>query len=502
MEMLKKVLIANRGEIAVRIARGCRELGVATVAVFSEVDAGAPHTLAADEAICIGPAAPNESYLDVGKLIDAARTSGADAVHPGYGFLSERAAFAAAVRDAGLVFVGPSAETIEALGDKQRARALAEQAGVPVTPGAALEDDAQLPELAQRIGFPLLLKAASGGGGKGMRVVRSAEGLDEALGSARREALTAFGDDRIIVEKLIERPRHVEIQILCDQHGAAVHLLERECSVQRRHQKIIEEAPSVAVDAALRARMGDAALRIARAANYHNAGTVELMLAEDGHFYFLEVNTRLQVEHPVTEAITGVDLVHEQLRVASGERLALSQGDIAPRGHAIECRVYAEDPERDFAPSPGPVLALSEPQMPGVRVDSGIRHGQTIPLNYDPILAKVIAHAPTRDAALARARRAMAEYVLLGFPHNVPFLDAVLAHPAFVAGELHTGFIAEHWPDGFRGATASERELALAAALLDGPARGRSAATGGSAAGDTPSAAPSPWQSLGSWRQR
>lgn len=488
-----KILIANRGEIAVRIARACRDLGIATAAVYSDVDRTSPHVLLADEGMPIGPAEPAASYLNIDRILEAARRTGADAVHPGYGFLSENAAFAHACREAGIVFIGPPADVISALGDKSRARGIALEAGVPVVPGhdePSSDDD--LSRAAARLGFPVLLKAAAGGGGKGMRVVHAASELPDALASARREARSAFGDDALILERYIEDARHIEVQILADGHGNAIHLGERECSVQRRYQKIVEEAPSVAVDPGLRAELGEAALRVARAAGYVNAGTVEFLVDRDRRFYFLEVNTRLQVEHPVTEAVTGIDMVHEQIRIAAGHPLSVAQDQIALRGHAVECRIYAEDPEQGFAPSPGTVLHLWEPSLPGVRIDSGIRAGQTIPVHYDPILAKVIAWAPHRDGALRRLIQALGEYVILGIQTNIPHLRAIVVHPSFVAGELSTDFLPRHL-SGWRRPPPPPEAIAVAAALLaerQTPAAERR----------PPTAVPDPWDRLHGWR--
>jgi acetyl-CoA carboxylase biotin carboxylase subunit len=500
---LGKVLIANRGEIAVRVVRACRELGIKTVAVYSEVDAGAPHVLVADDAHCIGPADPAQSYLNIERLIDVARLTGAKAVHPGYGFLSENPAFAAACRDAGLIFIGPTAETIELLGDKARARELAIEANVPVLAGKlAPDDETALRQAAEQIGYPVMLKAAAGGGGKGMRVVRDAAELWQRYGSARREARSAFGNDTILIERFIERPRHIEMQILADHEGNMVYLGERECSVQRRHQKIIEESPSPLMDeavsleagqagASMRQRMGEAALRLAKAAGYRNAGTVEFLVAPDGEFYFLEVNTRLQVEHPVTELVTRLDLVHQQLRVAADETLDLSQADVSLRGHAIEARLYAEDPERDFAPSPGKVLHLYEPQFAGLRIDSGVRQGQIVPVSYDPILAKLIAWAPTRDGAIARLLEGLSEYALLGVKTNKSYLEEILDHPAFRAAELATDFIPRHFAD-YQVPAPSAEQVALAATMLSLEQRPR-----------TVTCAPQrldPWDTLDGWR--
>ncbi len=500
--MFSKILIANRGEIAVRVIRACREMDIGTVAVYSDADAESPHVWLADEAVPIGPAEAAQSYLNVDRILETARRTGAQAIHPGYGFLAENAAFASACADAGIVFIGPPAGVIRSLGDKARARRLAAAAGVPVIPGIddPGADDATIREAALRVGLPVLLKAASGGGGKGMRVVHRVEELESAVASARREAQAAFGDDALLIERLIERPRHVEVQILADAHGQIVHLGERECSIQRRHQKVIEESPAPAVDRRLRAALWGAAVRVARAAGYVNAGTVEFLLDRDGRFYFLEVNTRLQVEHPVTELVTGIDLVQAQIHIAAGEPLALRQEDVAWRGHAIECRVYAEDPEAGFAPSPGRVLHLFEPAMPGVRIDSGIRTGQVIPPYYDPIVSKIIAWAPDRPRALRRMGEALRDCVVLGCQTNLSFLRAVIVHPEFAAGRLSTDFLREHMASWRRPAPAPEI-IALAAALADA---GLSAAPGLSAASSTGLSSSvslaDPWQRLRGWR--
>jgi acetyl-CoA carboxylase biotin carboxylase subunit len=487
-----RILIANRGEIAVRIIRACRELGIRAVAVYSDADADAPHVWMADEAVRIGPADASQSYLNIGRILDAARAAGAQAIHPGYGFLAENAEFAAACREAGIVFIGPAAEVIAALGNKAAARRLAGQAGVPVVLGydAPRATDEDIKSAIRRIGLPVLLKAAAGGGGKGMRTVRRFEDLDILIASARREALAAFGDDAIIVEKFIDRARHVEVQILTDAFGKTVHFGERDCSIQRRHQKIVEESPSPAVDAALRVELGRAALRVAQAARYVNAGTVEFLLDRDRHFYFNEVNTRLQVEHPVTELVTGVDLVHQQIRIASGEPLSVSEEDAVLRGHAVECRIYAEDPAADFAPSPGRVLHLFEPALPGVRIDSGVRRGQEIPLHYDPILAKVIAWAPDRLTALRRMRQALAGYALLGPRTNLAYLQTIMAHPAFAAGDVSTEFLAEHL-SGWRAPTPTAEICAIAGLLSDSTLAGPG--PGGVVFAD-------PWERLAGWR--
>jgi acetyl-CoA/propionyl-CoA carboxylase biotin carboxyl carrier protein len=435
------VLIAGRGEIAVRIVRTARRLGLETVAVFSDADAGAPHAQAADVAVRIGPAPAAESYLRIDALLDAAARTGTAAVHPGYGFLSESAPFARAVADAGLTWVGPPPEAIDLMGDKAQAKACARAAGVPTIPGAEGEaEEADVRAFCTEHGFPAVIKALAGGGGRGMRVVRAEGEIADALQAARREAQAAFGDDRVLVERFLEQARHIEVQVLADAHGACVHLGERECSLQRRHQKVVEEAPSPAVDAALRAAMGDAAVALARAAGYVGAGTVELVLAPDG-FFFLEMNTRLQVEHPVTEAVLGVDLVEEQLRIAAGEPLRLRQEDLRPAGHAIEARVYAEDPAHGFLPSGGRVVAWEAPAGEGIRVDAGVLAGTEVTGHYDPLLAKVIAHGPDRDTALRRLDRALAGLTVLGVPTSIAFTRALLADPDVRAGRLDTGLL-------------------------------------------------------------
>jgi acetyl-CoA carboxylase biotin carboxylase subunit len=442
------VLVANRGEIAVRVIRACHELGFRTVAVYSDVDRGALHVRLADEAYPIGPAAPGESYLAVRKLIDVALRAKCDAVHPGYGFLAENAEFADAVRDAGLVFVGPPGDVQRKLGEKTQARRLARDAGVPVAEGSLepLQGLDHARRESERVGYPVMLKAAGGGGGKGMRAVASAADLDAAWRVSSGEAAGAFGSSAMFVEKLIEHARHVEMQIFADAHGGIVWLGERDCSIQRRHQKLIEESPAPSVDDALRERLGDAAVRIARAAGYVNAGTVEFLVDARGGFSFLEVNTRLQVEHPVTELVTGLDLVALQLRIAAGESLPFAQGDVRRRGAAIECRVTAEDVRRGFVPATGRIALLREPAGPGVRVDSALFEGLTVTSDYDPLLMKLIAHGADRTAALARARRAVRETIVAGLPTSLAFHAYVLDEPDFVAGEYDTGYVATHWP--------------------------------------------------------
>ncbi len=446
--MFESVLIANRGEIAVRVARACRELGVRSIAVYSEADRDAPHVRACDEAHLIGPAAPAASYLDIGRIVDVARRAGAGAVHPGYGFLAENAAFARAVADAGMTFVGPSPEAIERMGDKLSARAVALAAGVPVVPGTAepTDDVGVARAFADQHGYPVAVKAMFGGGGRGMKVVRDAAGLEEAMRSAAREAGVAFGRRECYLERYLERPRHVEVQVVGDVDGTVVHLWDRDCSLQRRHQKLIEEAPAPGIDPAVRAALHEAAVLVSREMRYVNAGTCEFLLDEDGRrFYFLEMNTRLQVEHPVTELVTGIDLVHAQLRVAAGEGLGFTQQDVGVRGHAIEARINAEDPGAGFVPAPGPVLRLDPPTGPGVRLDSGVRSGGAIPREYDSMIAKLVVWAPDRDTARRRLGAALDELVIEGVPTTVPFHRLAVAHPQFAAAEHATSSVEREW---------------------------------------------------------
>ena len=468
--MLKKVLIANRGEIALRVIRACRELGVRSVAVYSEADARALHVREADEAVLIGPAPSSESYLRGDAILAAAKRTGADAIHPGYGFLSEREWFARAVRDAGLVFIGPPAEAIAAMGSKTSARALAIAAGTPVVPGTttALRDASEAAEIAEQFGYPILLKAAAGGGGKGMRVVREAGALADALASAQREAKNAFGDDAVYVEKYIVGPRHVEIQVLGDQHGTMLHLGERECSVQRRHQKMIEEAPSVAVTPELRERMGAAAVAAARAAGYVNAGTCEFLLEANGAFYFLEMNTRIQVEHPVTELVTGIDLVQWQIRIAAGEKLPFAQASIVPRGWAIECRITSEDSANNFLPSTGRIHYLHLPSGPGIRWDGGIETGTEVTPHYDPMLAKLIVWAPDRAQAIERMRRALLELTIDGVDTSRDFHLRVMEDEEFRRGDIEIQWLERRLQDLTHRAPPPEGivHAAIAAVLL------------------------------------
>jgi acetyl-CoA carboxylase biotin carboxylase subunit len=437
--MFPKILIANRGEIAVRILRACRELGIRAVAVYSDADRDSLHVQQADEAYRLGPATASESYLNLAAILEVAQRSGAVAIHPGYGFLSENPQLARACEQAEIKFIGPTAKAMERMGSKLHARATAQAAGVPVVPGSSsglgLEDAAGI---ARELGYPVMVKASAGGGGKGMRLVRSANELPSALDAARSEALRAFGDEEVYLEKCLLRPRHIEVQVLADEHGHTVWLGERECSVQRRHQKVLEESPSPAVTAEMRRRMGEMAVRIVQEAGYVNAGTIEFLVDPDGNFYFLEMNARLQVEHPVTELVTGYDLVHLQIRIAAGEQLPFTQEEIEPRGHAIECRIYAEDPENNFFPSPGRITFLAEPAGPGIRHDSGIYEGWTVPVDYDPLLAKLVAYGADRRQAIARLRRALDEYRIGGIRTNLalfrgsspipPFRPAISTH--------------------------------------------------------------------------
>src|SRR5215468_9141784 len=470
--IFKKILVANRGEIAVRVIRACREMDIPTVAVFSDVDRAALHVMKADEAYHIGPAAASESYLNIGCILDVAKRSGADAIHPGYGFLSENAQFAKACGEAGVKFIGPPSSAMEAMGSKTRAREAADRVSLPRVPGSvrALESVAQAEEIAASVGYPIMLKAAAGGGGKGMRLVDKREELASAFAAAQSEALRAFGNADVYIEKLIVQPRHIEIQVLGDEHGNLVYLGERECSVQRRHQKVIEEAPSAIVDAPMRQAMGETAVALARTAGYYNAGTVEFLVDQQKNFYFLEMNTRLQVEHPVTELVTGLDLVHLQIRVAVGERLPFTQEQVQLRGHAIELRIYAEDPENNFFPSPGKIQRLITPSGPGIREDSGIYEGWTVPLDYDPMLSKLIAYAPTRKQAIKRLLRALDEYFIGGIASNLALFRRILADQAFELGEIDTGYLdrllaTQTMQKPAAGATDSEM-IAVAAAII------------------------------------
>ncbi|TFH28943.1 MAG: acetyl-CoA carboxylase biotin carboxylase subunit [Myxococcales bacterium] len=445
--MFKRVLIANRGEIAVRIMRACREFGISPVAVYSEADADSVHVRVADAAICIGPAPARDSYLNIEAILDAAREAGAEAVHPGYGFLSENSGFASAVAEAGLTFIGPPDFAIAAMGSKTAARARVHKVGVPVLPAVehAPTDPAELRACAETLGLPLLLKAVAGGGGKGMRIVYDLDSLEQSMAAASREASSSFGDGRVYLERYVERARHIEVQVLADQYGNVVHLGERECSIQRRHQKIVEESPSPAVGSSLRSRMAAAAVAAARSVRYVSAGTVEFLLAHDGEFYFLEMNTRLQVEHAVTESVYGVDIVRAQIRIAAGEPLWFQQFELIPRGHAIECRIYAEDPANKFMPCAGTITHHGAPHGPGIRVDTGITDGSEIPVFYDPMIAKLTTWGEDREASRRRMAVALKEYRVEGVATNLAFLSDVVEHADFAAGLTHTGFIEEHF---------------------------------------------------------
>jgi 3-methylcrotonyl-CoA carboxylase alpha subunit len=502
--MFTKILVANRGEIAVRVMTACQEMGITAVAVFSEADRHALHVQVADEAYPIGPAPAAQSYLNIPAIIEAARRSGAQAIHPGYGFLSENAEFAEACEQAGVVFIGPPPAAIRLLGSKIEAKQTAERVGVPTVPGYSGDDQSTKRFLAEarKIGFPVMLKPANGGGGKGMRSILSEDGFVEALAGAKREALGAFGSDEMLLEKLVLGPRHVEFQILADVHGHAVHLGERECSIQRRHQKIVEESPSVALTPALRAEMGAAAVRVALAAGYVNAGTVEFLLDQTGQFYFLEMNTRLQVEHPVTEWVTGLDLVKHQIRIAVGEPLQLKQETITPRGHAIEMRLYAEDPASNFLPSIGRVEVFAPPRAPGVRVDSGIASGGEVTVHYDPMLAKLIVAGENRQAALERLSWALEHWAVLGVETNLPLLHAIATHPEFVAGHTFTDFLTRHDLNRALGHPPLPVEALLAAAALEVVARPEGAASSDARAYSVNERRPfNPWTQSGALRR-
>jgi len=493
--MLTKILVANRGEIAVRIMRTVKEMGLATVAVHSEADANALHVAVADEAVGIGAAEPSASYLNIDAIIKAARDTGADGIHPGYGFLAENPAFAGRVSEEGLTFIGPPVAAMRQLGHKTVARQLATKARVPIIPGTTKTGDnlEELGKSAEVIGYPILLKASAGGGGKGMRLVESPDQLKDAAETASSEAQSAFGDGSIYLEKALKRPRHVEVQVLADKHGNVVHLFERECSIQRRHQKIIEESPSPVLTPALREKMGAAAVAVVKAAGYENAGTVEFLLDASGNFYFLEVNTRLQVEHPITEMVVGLDLVRHQIDIADGKPLSFSQEDLKQRGHAIECRIYAEDPANGFMPSAGKILAAATPMGPGIRYDSGIYAGVEVPVYYDPILSKLIAWGETRDAAISRMIQALRDCVVLGVTTSIELMIDVLDSEEFRAGDTHTAFLDEHFAswkpsseaDEFaKLAEAASRTVASPQVTTSGPQRSDNR---------------SPWLRLGKW---
>ena len=494
--LFRKVLIANRGEIAVRIIRACRELGLSTVAVYSDVDRDAMHVRYANSAYHIGPPAARDSYLRIDRILDAAKKSGADAIHPGYGFLAERPEFAQACADAGIAFIGPPASAIGTMGDKVVARQTVEAAGIPVVPGTELNllDD-ELAHAAGFIGYPLLIKATAGGGGKGMRRVENADQFEDALHAARREAQAAFGDGSVYLEKLIQGARHIEIQILADSYGNVIHLGERECSIQRRHQKLLEESPSVVMDDELRARMGAVAVAAAKAVNYVNAGTIEFLVDANRNFYFLEMNTRLQVEHPVTELVTNSDIVKEQIRIARGRRLSRTQDEVVMKGHAIECRINAEDPYQNFLPSTGQITAMTIPAGPGVRVDSGVTTGDAITPYYDPMIAKLVCWGETRGEALLRMRRALSEYRIMGLKTNIPFHQNLLDSTRFIAGQFDTTFVEERFTMG-EGSEQRPEVAAILATLVAHEARQKAAQVVGRNERDI-----SNWKMIGRWQR-
>lgn len=497
--LFKKILVANRSEIAVRVMNACHTLAIPCVAVYSKADVNSRHRREADESVFIGEAPPRESYLDIEKIINAAKESGCDAIHPGYGFLSENSAFPRRCAEEGLVFIGPPPDAMLLMGNKVESRMRMADAGVPLIPGmkGSGADTAAFERAADEAGFPVIIKAAAGGGGKGMRVVHERSQLADAVEAAKREAANAFGDDTVYLEKYVSSPRHIEFQVIADTHGTCVHVFERECSIQRRHQKIIEETPSVALTPEIRARMGADAVKVAKAAGYVNAGTVEFLFDQSGNYYFLEMNTRIQVEHPITEMVTGTDLVVEQIRIAAG--LPLSDGfrSLSQRGHAIECRIYAEDGENNFMPSTGKIVHYTEPVGPGVRVDSGVQPGSEITINYDPIMAKLIVHAPTRDLAIRKMIAALNNYKILGVKTSKRFMIDCLSHPEFAAGRTYTNFIETHMADR-PDRSGDIRAIAVAAASV--AAASRTAPTGVGGDGIAPKDTVSPWQTIGSWQ--
>jgi len=497
--MFKKILIANRGEITVRIIKACQEMGISTAAVYSEADRNSLHVQMADEAVCIGPAPAIESYLNQERVIQVAHQMKAEAIHPGYGFLAENADFARKCEQENIIFIGPNSKALRLVGDKIRSRQTMEKAGIPIIPGMKSLPSAisEFKRAAQRIGYPVMIKASAGGGGKGMRIVYEEKELKSSLEAGMREAKSAFGDESVYLEKYIEEPRHVEFQALADNHGNVVHLFERECSIQRRHQKIVEETPSPALTPALRAKMGETAKKVIEVSGYNNAGTVEFLLDKNKNFYFLEVNARLQVEHPVTELTTGVDLVHQQVSIAAGENLSFSQDVLRQKGHSIECRIYAEDPFNNFLPCSGKVLFLKEPAGPGVRHDSGIYSGCEVPIYYDPILAKLIVWAENRKLACQRMINALNDYVILGMKTTIDFLQDVIRHPQFKAGKTTTGFITRYF-DKWEGKKKSEKnlEIALIASAFESLS-GHLPRKKGKALLEEMF---SPWKSLGKWR--
>jgi propionyl-CoA carboxylase alpha chain len=470
MTKIKKILVANRGEIALRIIRTAKEMDIKTVAVYSEADRDSLHVFHADEAVCIGPPPSNQSYLKIDKIIEVAQQRNADAIHPGYGFLSENAAFSEACDKAGIIFIGPSAESIRVMGSKLAAKEAVADYDIPLIPGSkgAISDPEEAKKVAQEIGFPVLIKASAGGGGKGMRVVESLKDLDEQMQRAISEATSAFGDGSVFIEKYVTKPRHIEFQIIGDKHGNVVHLFERECSVQRRHQKVVEEAPSAVLTPELRERMGEAAKNVARSCNYYNAGTVEFIMDENLNFYFLEMNTRLQVEHPVTEMITRLDLVKEQIHIAEGEKLSFTQDEVSMNGHSIEVRVYAEDPENNFLPDTGTLETYIRPQGNGVRLDDGFREGQAIPIYYDPMIAKLVSYGHDREEAIRKMIRAIDEYKITGLTTTLPFGKFVMEHEAFVSGHFDTNFVAKYFkPEEQKKYSETEKSHKIAAALTN-----------------------------------
>jgi acetyl-CoA carboxylase biotin carboxylase subunit len=494
--MFKKILIANRGEIAVRIINACREMSIPAVAIYSTVDRSSLHVKLADEAVHIGPAPPLESYLNIDRIIQVALDTGAEAIHPGYGFLAENAQFARRCENAGLTFIGSGSESIRLLGNKIESRETMSKSRIPLIPGmmATGKDADSIREEALKIGFPVLVKAVAGGGGKGMRIVKDKKDFGDSLQAAMREAHSAFGDETVYVEKYIENPRHIEFQILADRHGNVIHLFERECSIQRRHQKIIEETPSVALDPGLRKRMGETAVRAVKAAHYTNAGTVEFLMDQEKRYYFLEVNTRIQVEHPITEFTTGVDLVKWQIRIAAGEQLTLKQEALSQRGHSIECRIYAEDPERNFLPSPGKVLFMKEPSGPGIRNDCGIYTGFEVPMEYDPILSKLVVWAEDRESAIRKMIFALRDYTILGIKTPIPMLIDILSHKEFGEGRTYTNFIERHFPDwkpGVNDRYIDEALITAAIQAMNKKPASRRVAEGAQSV--------SLWETIGSW---
>jgi len=494
--MFKKILIANRGEIAVRIIRACKEMGIETVTVYSEVDNKALHVQMSDESHLLGPAQPLESYLNIDKIIAVAKKTKAEGIHPGYGFLAENHLFSKRCEDEKIIFIGPNSEALRLVGDKIESRKTMTQAKIPIIPGMRMKGGnlKEFEEQAERIGYPVMLKASAGGGGKGMRIIRSKEDLKSSIEAGMREAKSAFGDESVYLEKCIERPRHIEFQVLADNYGNAVHLFERECSIQRRHQKIIEETPSTALTSELRVEMGNTAVKVIQTAGYNNAGTVEFLLDENGQYFFLEVNARIQVEHPITEMVTGVDLVKSQIKIASGEKLPFKQEELSQRGHAIECRIYAEDPENDFLPSFGKILFVKEPSGPGIRNDSGLYSGLEVTMHYDPILAKLICWAESRESARRRSIQALSDYAILGIKTQISYLKDLLSHPEFTAGNTQTDFIPKNMSE-WKAKRENEKfkEIALIAGALQSidktSSRVKMAKTTGF----------DPWLSLGKW---